>query len=132
MNQIDSPLMQIKEIISQLFEHTETHSDIIAFAFYVKHPEFLQEEDLICKTAPFIKMREIVEAAMEQREFRQTDSWVATSIIFGGMIRMIQLRLDKVIESPLPVYYSSLIESTLTGLQVQLNDNNNEKVVAFK
>ncbi len=126
-NQFDSPLIQIKEIIRQLFGHTESHSNIIAFAFHAKHPEFLQEEALICKTAPFIKIRDIVEAAMEQDELRRTNTWVATSTIFGGMIRMIQLRLDGVIEEPLPEYYSMLIDTVLGGLQKQ--EANTESVI---
>ena len=122
-NEFDSSLVQIKEIIRQIFNHTETHSNIIAFAFHAKHPEFLQEEALICKTAPFIKIRTIVENAMEQGELSKTNTWVATSLIFGGMIRMIQLRLDKVIEEPLPEYYSTLIETALGGLQNNIDSN---------
>ena len=127
VNEFNSPLKQIEEIIRQLFEHTESHSNIIAFVFHAKHPEFLQEEALICKTAPFIKIRDIVEAAMQQGELRKTNIWVATSTIFGGVIRMIQLRLDGVIEEPLPEYYSMLIDTVLGGLQKQ--ETNAEPVV---
>lgn len=127
VNEFNSPLKQVEEIIRQLFEHTESQSNIIAFAFHAKHPEFLQEEALICKTAPFIKIRDIVEAAMEQDELRRTNTWVATSTIFGGMIRMIQLRLDGIIEEPLPEYYSMLIDTVLGGLQKQ--ETNVESVV---
>ena len=67
---------------------------------------------------------------MEKGELRQTDTWVATSIIFGGMTRMIQLRLDKVIEVPLTEYYSMLIESTLAGLQVQLKEKSSVAIAA--
>ncbi|MGK0270093.1 MAG: AcrR family transcriptional regulator [Cocleimonas sp.] len=117
VSEYDSPLKQIEVIIRQLFDHTESHSNIIASAFHAKHPEFLHEEDLICKTAPFIKIKDIVEAAMDQDEIRRTNTWVATSTIFGGMIRMIQLRLDGVIEEPLSEYYSMLIDTVLGGLQ---------------
>ncbi|MEH6456674.1 MAG: TetR/AcrR family transcriptional regulator [Cocleimonas sp.] len=127
VSNFNSPLKQVEEIIRQLFEHTESHSNIIAFAFHAKHPEFLHEDALICKTAPFIKIRDIVEAAMEQDELRRTNTWVATSTIFGGMIRMIQLRLDGVIEEPLPEYYSMLIDTILGGLKKQ--ETNAESLV---
>jgi len=117
IKEVDSPLLQTKEIIKQFFDHTENHSNIISFVFHAKHPEFLQEEALICKTSPFIKIRNIVEAAMLQGEIKRVDPWIATSLIFGSMIRMIQLRLDKVIEEPLPQYYETLIESILGGLE---------------
>ncbi len=129
VNEFNSPLKQVEEIIRQLFEHTESHSNIIAFAFHAKHPEFLHEEALIFKTAPFIKIKDIVEAAMEQEELRRTNSWVAISMIFGGMIRMIQLRLDGVIEEPLPEYYSMLIDTVLGGFQKQ--DTNKDQSVAI-
>lgn len=128
--EFDSPLKQIKEIIRQLFSHTETHSNIISFVFHAKHPEFLQEEALICKTAPFIKIRDIVEAAMDKGELRKTNTWVATSTIFGGMIRMIQLRLDGVIEEPLPDYYSMLIDTALNGLLKQDSSNTDSVIIA--
>jgi len=113
---LESPLHQLKEIILQLFTYTETHSNIMAFAFHAKHPEFLQEETLICNTAPFVKIRGIIDAAMQQGEMKKTDTWVATSALFGGVIRMIQLRLDDVIEEPLTEYYEMLLDTTLSGL----------------
>lgn len=129
-NEFDSPLIRIKEIIRQLFNHTESHSNIIAFAFYAKHSEFLKEDNVISKTLPFIKIRTIVEAAMEQGELKKIDIDVVMSMIFGGMTRMIQLRLDKVIEAPLSEYYSQFIDSTLGGLQERTNVDHKTVIAA--
>ena len=131
VTEFNSPLKQIEEIIRQLFNHTESHSNIISFAFHAKHPEFLHEEALICKTAPFIKIKEIVEAAMEQDELRKTNSWVATSTIFGGTIRMIQLRLDGVIEEPLSEYYSMLIDTVVNGLHQSASTSSSKNSVVI-
>lgn len=130
VEEFDTPLTQIKEIIRQLFDHTETHSNIIAFAFHAKHPEFLQEDSLITNTAPFIKIRGLVDNAMEQGELSQVNTWVATSTIFGGMIRMIQLRLDGVIEEPLPEYYSTMIDTVLNGLHQTVSIDNSVAIAA--
>lgn len=114
--EIESPSAQCKEIIKQLFEHTETHHYIIAFVFHAKHAEFISNEPLMCNAAPFIKMRDIVDKGIERGEFIEVDSWVAISSLFGGAIRMIQLRLDGIIEKPLPEYYDVVIRTAWQGL----------------
>ena len=53
---------------------------------------------------------------MKSGEFRDIDSWVAASTIFGGVIRMIQLRLDNMIKEPLPNYYETLLDTSLNGV----------------
>lgn len=118
--EFDSPAEQCKEIVKQLFKHTETHYNIMAFVFHAKHAEFVPDEPLICNTLPFIKIREIVEDGMECGEFRRTDSWVAASAIFGGAIRMIQLRLDNLIEKPLPEYTDMIMDAAFMGLSTDM------------
>jgi AcrR family transcriptional regulator len=112
-----SPRKQCESIIRQLFEHTETHKDIIAYVFYAKHTEFLPDEPLICDAAPFTKMRDIIKQGMEQGEFQMTDPWVATSMVFGGAFRMIQLRLDGALDKPLPEYFDTVMKITWTGIK---------------
>ncbi|MEE9326663.1 MAG: TetR/AcrR family transcriptional regulator [Cocleimonas sp.] len=121
--EIESPTEQCKEIIKQLFEHTETHQNIIAFVFHTKHTEFLPDETSLWNASPFIKMRKIINQGIDKQEFIQTDSWVATSAIFGGAIRMIQLRLDHILEKPLPEYYEMVINTAFNGLA---DDNHDE------
>lgn len=111
-----SPMDQCKEIIRLLCGYTETHYNIMAFVFHAKHAEFVPEEPLICNTLPFVKIREIVNKGMMNGEFRKLDPWVAASTIFGGIIRMIQLRLDNMIEKPLPDYYEMLVDASFMGV----------------
>jgi len=113
--EISSPSEQCKEIIKQLFEHTETHQNIIAFVFHTKHTDFLPSEPLICDASPFIKIRQIISEGIQQNEFIEMDSWVATSTIFGGAIRMIQLRLDGIVKEPLTGYTDIVINAAWFG-----------------
>ncbi len=117
INDIESPSEQCKQIIKQLFEYTETQSNIMAFVFHAKHTEFLSGETLICNASPFIKIREIIQKGMDTGEFAEINTWVATSSIFGGAIRMIQLRLDGVIEKPLIEFYDAIIAAGWNGLK---------------
>ena len=114
---INTPIEQLEEIIKQLFEHTETHKKIISFVFHSKHADFLSDDPLICNAAPFIKIRSITAQAIKNGELKDIDTYVATSIIFGGAIRLIQLRLDGVIEKPLVDYIDLLFTSLWNGIK---------------
>ncbi|HIO92481.1 MAG TPA: TetR/AcrR family transcriptional regulator [Leucothrix mucor] len=116
VNVWDSPMEQCKEIIRQLFEHTETHKNIISFVFHAKHTEFLSSESLGYSSSPLLSMQNIVIKGIEKQEFIDIDPWVVTSTIFGGAIRMIQLRLDGVVDKPLPEYYESVTQAALKGV----------------
>lgn len=117
--EIHTPIEQLEEIIRQLFEHTETHRRIISFVFHAKHADFLSDEPLICNAIAFIKIRNITVDAMKNGDLKEIDPWVATSMVFGGAIRMIQLRLDGVIEKSLVDYIDLLMKSIWDGLRAE-------------
>ena len=116
LNQETSPVKQCNRIIELLFEYTESRMNIIAYVLHSKHSEFISDEATICSAEPFKKLRQIVQQGMQDGEIKQTNSWVATSTIFGGAIRMIHLRLDRVIEEPLPLFYQELITVIWQGM----------------
>ncbi|HHH13022.1 MAG TPA: TetR/AcrR family transcriptional regulator [Thiolapillus brandeum] len=105
-----------RTLIRLLFEFTETRRDIIAFVFHAKHREFLPDEPPICSAEPFRRMRDMVEEGMARGEIGQGNAWVATATLFGGAIRLIQLRLDGVLEEPLPELAEEAWESVWNGL----------------
>lgn len=111
-----SPVEQCRRVIADLFAYTESHRNIIAFAFHPKHAEFLPEEPQPSDSSAFIKMRAIVQQGMACGEFRQMDTWVAASAMFGGAIRMIQLRLEGKIERPLIEYLDEVLSTAKIGL----------------
>ncbi len=115
--EFDSPIEQLEEIIKQLFEHTETHQQIISFIFHAKHTDFIPNEPLMCDALPFIKIREITAKAIENGSLKGTDTWVTTALIFGSAIRLIQLRLDGIIEKPLVNHVDTLMSSLWHGLK---------------
>ncbi len=117
ISKVDSPSEQCKEIIRQLFVYTDSHRNIMAFVFHAKHTEFLSEVPLICNASPFIKIRGIIQKGIKAGELLEVDSWVAASSIFGGAIRMIQLRLDGLIEEPLINSYEAIIHTAWMGVE---------------
>jgi TetR/AcrR family transcriptional regulator, repressor of fatR-cypB operon len=117
-----SAIEQCNRIIQLLFKYTETRSDIIAFVLHAKHTEFISDEPPICSAEPFQKLRDVVQQGMDAGEIQALDNWVATSAIFGGAIRLIHLRLDGVIQKPLPDMYNQLIASIWNGMSTALPD----------
>lgn len=114
---------QCNRIIELLFEYTETRSDIIAFVLHAKHTEFLSDQPPIYSAEPFQKLCAIVQKGMDSGKIQALDNWIATSAIFGGAIRLIHLRLDGVIQRPLPELYEQLIAATWNGMANNLQDN---------
>lgn len=109
-------------IIRLLFEYTESRRDIVSYMLHAKHREFLPDEPPVCSSTPFRTMRDIVCWGMENGEIIRGNSWIVTSSVFGGTIRMIHLRLDGLIEQPLPEFYDELIETVWRGLIPEQQD----------
>lgn len=112
-----SPWQQCASLIRQLFGYTETHRNIIAFIFHAKHNEFLSEDPLATLSQPFIKMRSIIKKGIECGEFIALDPWVMSASVFGGAIRLIQLRLDGMLDQPLPYYGEMLLKTIESGIR---------------
>lgn len=112
----DTAIERCNEIISQLFSYTESHRNIIAYVFHPRHNEFITDEPPICNSSPFVSIREIIQQGMDSGEIKKQNIWVASAAIFGGPIRMINLRLDNTIEQPLPELLGDIIESVWQGM----------------
>ncbi len=125
INDKDTSIERCNEIISKLFNYTETHKNIISYVFHARHNEFLSDEPPICNSAPFTSIRDIIQQGMDDGEIKQTNILVASSAIYGGPIRMIHLRLDNIIEQPLPELFDDIIESVWQGMR---NDGAKKKV----
>ncbi len=122
---------QCNEIIALLFKYTETEPDIISYMLHAKHREFLPNEPSICSSTPFAGMRNIVKRGIETGEIRFGDPLVSAAIIFGGPIRMIHLRLDGVINKPLPEYYDEVVGCLWQGLGHETTSDVSKAASAF-
>lgn len=94
-----------REVMRYLLEISETDKDEMHYMLYAKHQEFMPEEKPVCSSHPFILMKQMVTDGIERGEIRPVDPHVAAVTIFGGAIRLIFLRMDGVLESPLPLYF---------------------------
>jgi len=96
----DTTKQRCYQIIKLLFELTENEPEVMRFMLFSKHREFIADIAPICSTKPFMIMRDLVAAGMESNEVQIMDKMVAVSVMFGGALRLIQLRLDNVLKEP--------------------------------
>lgn len=125
------PREQCEAIISLMFSYTETHPDIMAYIFNIRHAEFLTEQPLLCESSGFAKVREIVSAGIEQGDFYPMDPVVAASCIFGGAIRLVQLRLDGIVEHALDdTTLQQVLNTAFFGIATSGSETNGGQSVA--
>ncbi|MDY0191168.1 MAG: TetR/AcrR family transcriptional regulator [Desulfuromonas sp.] len=105
-----------KAVMAHLFDMTETHPDEMSFMLHAKHKEFMPSAIPICSSRPLTMMREMVAQGIADGEIRDMEITLATTCLFGGMFRMINLRLDGVIQTPLPDQLEALWECGWTGV----------------
>ena len=115
----DSTIDQCNKIIKLLFEYSETRTHIISYVLYSKHSEYINEGSPICSAEPFKRLRSIVKSGMDQGEIKQMDLMIASSVIFGGPIKLIQYRLDGLIDKPLPELYDEVIPAIWGDLTLE-------------
>ncbi|MFP4573989.1 MAG: TetR/AcrR family transcriptional regulator [Desulfobacterales bacterium] len=88
--------------IAYLFEMAETRPAAMNYILYARHREFMPGEKPICSSKPFELIQDMVGEAMSGGEIKSQDLVIASAVLFGGAIRLIHLRLDGVLERPLP------------------------------
>lgn len=113
----DSTQGRCKAIMNFLFEMTETHPEKMEFMLYAKHREFMPTAIPVCSSRPLAMMREIVQQGIDEGDIREMELTLATTCLFGGMFRMINLRIDSVIKDPLPNYLEAIWESGWKGIE---------------
>lgn len=94
--------------IELLFEYTETDAEAMQFIFYAKHSEFMPHAKSICSSMPLTLMRRMLTDGIDNGEFAQMDTLVASACVFGPPLRMIRMRLDGVVPDPLPTYLDTI------------------------
>ncbi|MCP5419610.1 MAG: TetR/AcrR family transcriptional regulator [Gammaproteobacteria bacterium] len=107
---------QCNAMIRRLFGFTETHRYMIAFVFDAKHTEFLSESVPINRTRPFVRLLGKITAAIKAGELKPIAPVVAYTLIFGSCVRLVNLRLDGLIDDPLMAYFDELTDTVWAGL----------------
>lgn len=103
---------QCRAVIRHLFEITEEEPFAMEFMLYAKHKEFIPELAPVCSSKPFRLMRQMVANGMIRGEVRPMDANVAAAAVYGPAVRLIQHRLDGIVERPLNEYFDDVWDCT--------------------
>jgi AcrR family transcriptional regulator len=115
----DSVYDRCRAVVHHLFETTERNSDSMQYLFYTKHREVMPVEKSVFSSLPFLKMQELVLLGQQSGVIRKMDPHVAMVTLFGGPIRMVYLRIDGVLENPLPTYFEECWDCAWRGVSVE-------------
>jgi len=97
-----------KEVVRQLFIMTEYDPEAVQYILLGKHQEFLPDEQPICSSKPFELMKNMVQQGMDDGDIHGVNAGIAAACLFGGPLRVIGLRLDGIIDRPLPEQLSEV------------------------
>ena len=103
-------------VLRMLFGLAEAEPEAMGFVVNARHREFLPEEQPICSASAFVRMRGFVFAGMADGEIRQMEPMVAASLMYGSAIRMICLRLDGLVDTPIVRLFDSLWDGVWRSL----------------
>lgn len=107
----DDARSRCRAIIALLFRLAEQEPRRTAFLLQARHREFLPDEPPVCSSRPFRMMRDVVVQGIAAGEIRPLDPYVAAAALYGGALRLVLLRLDGVLEQPLPHYLDEISEA---------------------
>lgn len=97
-----------RAIVAFFLEQTESSPEIADFILFARHHEILPNGQPMCSCRPPEIIGAIVAEGMEQGVIRPMHLAVAMATLFGGMIRLMQLRLLGVVQEPLPYFLDEL------------------------
>ncbi|MDD4914977.1 MAG: TetR/AcrR family transcriptional regulator [Methylococcales bacterium] len=89
---------QLREIVDLLFKLTDEAPEIIVFLLFVKTNDFLPEQPPLLNSAPFNKIKRIIQNGIKEGEIRTLDPLLAYSYFFG----IIQHTISMVLTDALP------------------------------
>lgn len=104
-------------VLRMLFGLAEAEPEAMGFVVNARHREFLPDEQAICSASAFVRMRGFVFAGIADGEIREMEPMVAASLMYGSAIRMICLRLDAVVDTPIEPLFDALWDGVWRSLK---------------
>lgn len=99
---------KIRAYTSLMFRWTEQDPLMVQYLLYGRPKEILAKNLTVCSEEGLQATREMVEQGMETGEIKTINPCLASAIISGTLIRMIELRLDGFMEHPLEEFVETV------------------------
>ena len=98
----------MRAVVDLMFDLTEQAPNVMRFLLLSRHQDILLDEELQDSSAPFNKIKDIIDAGIKTGEIRRVDSALIDSCFQGVVARAIELRLDGTLEKPLARYFNDV------------------------
>ncbi len=86
---------QLRELVDLLFKLADDAPEVVRFLFLVNITEILPEEKQLVETAPFNKIRRVIQNGIKDGEIKSIDPMLAYSYFFGIIKQTIALVLSE-------------------------------------
>ncbi|MBE0492808.1 MAG: TetR/AcrR family transcriptional regulator [Thiomicrospira sp.] len=106
-----------RALVVWMMQFSLDYPEVMSFILYARHKDYLPNSSHICSSKPFMILRDIVQQGIDSQELRKMDGMVAASLAFGGVLRMVQLHLDGLLERPLMAYLDELTDSAWRAIE---------------
>jgi len=97
---------QLREVVDLMFRLTDEAPDIMKFLLLGKTGEFLPDAPPLLETAPFNKIRKILQAGIKDGEIKAIDPLLAYAYFFGIINQTLVLVLDQTLPKNADSYQS--------------------------
>lgn len=117
LNDHPSPWERYYHLSKSILEAAENNPHMMQFVLKAQHQEFMPEHPPICSSKPFMTLRDVIQQGIEVGELRKMDIMLAASLAFGGILRIVQLKLDGLVEKPLTDYLEEITQTSWLALK---------------
>lgn len=97
---------QLREVTGLLFALTNDAPEIMRFLLLIQHKEFLPDEKQLQDTAPYIKLKKIVQAGIKAGEIKAIDALRAYSYFFGIINNTLRMILSGTLDKRPEIYHT--------------------------
>lgn len=100
-----------RAIMAYYFQLTEEFPELVDFIIFARHKEIMSSGAPLCAGKAPTLIRQVIQEGIKSGEIRPLSPAVAGPSLFGGMIRLIQLRMTGMVQEPLPPLLDEMWES---------------------
>ncbi len=108
---------KLRAFAELVFDITEEQPDMMKYMLSVRqcpHPDCASP---LCSTKPFLEIQKIVAEGVAAGEIKAGDAFLAAVSYTGVILRAVELRLQGVIQKPLPEIAETMIENAWSSIK---------------
>lgn len=102
-----------------MLDNAEYHPNSVQFTLNARHKEFMPNAMPICSAKPFLILRAVIQQGIDEGELQDIDVMLATAICYGGILRLVQLKLDNLLEQPIHSYLDDITRISWNSIAAQ-------------